>query len=252
MEKIVILLGDAGKFMVRGMVKGLEAQGFTTLVVYPDLEGLRTFENKTNYYIYYLEGDPPGEVLDYLNSETGAGLFHIFLVGSVEEMDKAREGLPDIKNIHRYERPINVKVLASEIDSIMSGDKGGSENAKKKILLVDDDGVMLRTIKGWLKDDHEVFIANSGSNALGFLENNRVDLILLDYMMPEMSGPDVYMKLHEKPETADIPVMFLTARSDKNSVMKVAELRPVKYLLKTMEPDELKAIIADFFAARLE
>jgi CheY-like chemotaxis protein len=75
-----------------------------------------------------------------------------------------------------------------------------------------------------------------------------VDLILLDYEMPVISGPQVFQMLREDPDTKDIPVMFLTVKSDKESVMKVLSLKPTNYLLKTRPPKELVATIDEFFA----
>ena len=121
---------------------------------------------------------------------------------------------------------------------------------KKKILVVDDDGTMLRTIKSWLSEKYQVFMVNSGMAAITFLAKNEVDLILLDYEMPVTTGPQVLKMLRSEPSTSDIPVMFLTVKSDKESVMQVIDLKPEKYLLKTMPPAELIANIDDFFEKR--
>ena len=65
--------------------------------------------------------------------------------------------------------------------------------------------------------------------------------------MPITTGPQVLEMLRSEPSTSDIPVMFLTVKSDKESVMKVVALKPEKYLLKTMPPAELIANIDEFF-----
>ena len=112
---------------------------------------------------------------------------------------------------------------------------------------MDDDGTMLRTIKGWLSEKYQVFMVNSGVSAITFLAKNQVDLILLDYEMPVTPGPKVLEMLRSESATSDIPVMFLTVKSDKESVMQVLSLKPEKYLLKTMPPAELVANIVEFF-----
>ena len=118
---------------------------------------------------------------------------------------------------------------------------------KKRILVVDDDGTMLRTIKSWLSDKYQVFMVNSGMAAITFLAKNEIDLILLDYEMPITTGPQVLEMLRSEENTAKIPVMFLTNKGDKESVMNVLGLKPEKYLLKTMSKSELLGQIDEFF-----
>lgn len=121
------------------------------------------------------------------------------------------------------------------------------EKQKRNILVVDDDSTMLRTLRLWLSDKYKVYMANSGASAIALLEKNKVDLILLDYEMPEADGPQVLRMLRENPATRETPVMFLTARTDKESILSVMELKPEKYLLKTMPPDDLMNNIDEFF-----
>lgn len=114
--------------------------------------------------------------------------------------------------------------------------------------MVDDDGTMLRTLKNWLSRKYNVYMANSGMSAITLLAKNKVDLILLDYEMPVVSGPQVLEMIKSEPSTANIPVMFLTGRSDKESVMTAVTLKPEKYLLKSMSSFELIQNIDHFFA----
>ncbi|MBO6215101.1 MAG: response regulator, partial [Lachnospiraceae bacterium] len=118
---------------------------------------------------------------------------------------------------------------------------------KKKILIVDDDGTMLRTMKSWLSEKYQVYMVNSGMAAITFLTKNQVDLILLDYEMPITSGPQVLEMLRTDPDMKSIPVMFLTIKADKHSVLTGLSLKPESYLLKTMPKKDLLKNIDDFF-----
>ena len=84
-------------------------------------------------------------------------------------------------------------------------------------------------------------------NAITFLATNKVDLIFLDYEMPVISGAKVLEMIRSEVSTQDIPVMFLTAKNDRESVMQVLSLKPEKYLLKTMAPEEWMQNIDEFF-----
>ena len=70
--------------------------------------------------------------------------------------------------------------------------------------------------------------------------------------MPITSGPQVLEMLRSKAATSHIPVMFLTGKGDKESVMKVLSLKPVGYLLKNIDRMELRENIARFFVSQIE
>ncbi len=117
---------------------------------------------------------------------------------------------------------------------------------RKHILVVDDDPELLIHIKEQLQEFFEVTIVGSGKNMFKFLEKFEVDLILLDYLMPEMDGPEVLMKLRKYPEYMDIPVVFLTGVSEKDKVVKtLVDLLPQGYVLKPSKRSDLIAKIID-------
>ena len=74
-----------------------------------------------------------------------------------------------------------------------------------------------------------------------------MDLILLDHEMPVTSGPQVLEMLRSDPETRSIPVIFLTGKSDRESVMAVVNLKPEGYFLKTIDKKELLSNLSKFF-----
>ena len=90
-------------------------------------------------------------------------------------------------------------------------------------------------------------MVGSGLQALKFLGKNKVDLILLDHEMPVTSGPKVLEMLRSDDETKDIPVMFLTGKSDKESVMEVVSLKPEGYFLKNITREELLEKLNEYF-----
>ena len=88
-----------------------------------------------------------------------------------------------------------------------------------KIMVVDDDPDQISTVRYVLEstnDKYEVIGANDGTQCLQLLKDKQIpDLILLDIMMPEMNGWEVYNRLKENFSWRDIPVIFLTARTDR-------------------------------------
>lgn len=110
---------------------------------------------------------------------------------------------------------------------------------RRSILVVDDDILMLNTIKQFLQDLYDVTVVPSGKLALKFLSKKEADLVLLDYMMPDMDGPAVLEQIRKNTPCSDVPVLFLTGVSDKELVMRGLEFRPSGYLLKPVTREEL-------------
>lgn len=146
------------------------------------------------------------------------------------------------------QHPINVKTVVEEVEACLN--RTGEREAKKQILVVDDSGAALRNIKSWLEDKYHVSLANSAAMAIKYLALNKPDLILLDYEMPICDGKQVLEMIRYEKDFAGIPVMFLTGKNDKESVMQVTALKPEGYLLKTMDPAVIVQKIDYFFAKR--
>lgn len=110
------------------------------------------------------------------------------------------------------------------------------------ILVVDDAPENLALISSLLKDKYRVKVANSGEKALRHIDGeNKPDLILLDIMMPGLSGYEVIGTLKSTPETRHIPVIFLTAMSAAEDEKKGLELGAADYILKPISPPILLA-----------
>ena len=170
-----------------------------------------------------------------IKSFTGA---KVFLLGSQSEIDAS-----GIKSAEGIAKPFNPAEVKAKLSSLSSG----NGTAQKTLLLVDDDAVMIRTLREGLSTSYKVLPANSGANALKILARTKPDLILLDYEMPEMNGPQVLEALRADSETANIPVMFLTAKSDSESIGKIEALKTQGHMMKTSPLREIKEAIQKFF-----
>lgn len=119
------------------------------------------------------------------------------------------------------------------------------EVKKSWVLIVDD----VRNNVEFISDivsglEHtEVKGLTSGREALDFVRENKPDLILLDISMPEMDGFEVCRRLKSDPETSGIPVIFLTARTQKDDIIKGFELGAVDYIAKPFHVAELQSRI---------
>jgi CheY-like chemotaxis protein len=114
----------------------------------------------------------------------------------------------------------------------------------KKIMLVDDERDQIFGIKTALEESYQgefnVISAESGAKCIELLENEtNPDIILLDIMMPEMSGWEVYDKIRDNPKWNSIPIVFLTARTDRIAE-NAGEFLGDDYIEKPIEVEELK------------
>ena len=112
----------------------------------------------------------------------------------------------------------------------------------KKIIVVDDEEDQLYTVKKTLEyadKDLDIVTINSGNNCLQYLKNNdKPDLILLDIMMPEMTGWELYDKIKENDNWRNIPIVFLTARTDETAE-KAGKFFGEDYIEKPFDAEDL-------------
>lgn len=114
---------------------------------------------------------------------------------------------------------------------------------KPLILLVDDHPKNLQLLGSFLEGAYKTAVAVNGAEALEFVKKKFPDLILLDITMPEMDGLEVCQHLKAFPETQDIPVIFLTARTKTDDVVKGFEVGAVDYITKPFQQKEIMARI---------
>lgn len=128
-------------------------------------------------------------------------------------------------------------------------EKAASKN-KRKILVVDDSNFMLTLMQDLLKNDYEVQTATSGLSAIRSIALNRPDLVLLDYEMPVCKGDQILEMIRADAEFSDIFVIFLTGRTDRQSIKQVLEFKPDGYLSKALETEDIKKEIDNFFTRK--
>jgi len=111
-----------------------------------------------------------------------------------------------------------------------------------KILIVDDNRTNIKVVANTLKQDHyDISFAEDGAQALNLLSEQLVDVILLDVMMPKIDGYEVCAQLKKQPRYQDIPIIFLTAKTDEASILKGFECGGQDYITKPFISSELRA-----------
>ena len=246
MDKLIIVTEIQG-YMTMSLKERFNKEGLETELVKASIKEIKDKSAGATAYLIYADENlttAKAAELTYLKDTALENNLLVFAVGDKEELEVIKSYIPEHQIKAQYLRPINAAELVTAVIESLEND---GKQAKKKILVVDDSGAMLRNVKGWLGDKYEVTLANSGTMAIKYLSLDRPDLILLDYEMPIVSGKTIFEMIRSEADFASIPVVFLTGQNDKQTIMEVLELKPDGYLLKSMEPAEIIKAVDDFF-----
>lgn len=111
---------------------------------------------------------------------------------------------------------------------------------KRKVLVVDDNPDSVTIMRGILENrGYEVVAANTGSEALDLLRREAVDVVLLDVMMPEMSGMEVLQRIKENADTGSLPVILVTAKTHDEDLLSGYQYGADYYITKPFTAKQL-------------
>ncbi|WP_343733123.1 response regulator [Duganella sp.] len=119
-----------------------------------------------------------------------------------------------------------------------------SNTNRPTVLIVDDTPDNITLLSTLLKDKYNTKVATSGATALQIVASSKVDLILLDIMMPDVDGIETCRRLKADPASAAIPVVFLTAKSQQEDEALGRSVGAADFLRKPVNPDQLFTRVA--------
>lgn len=137
----------------------------------------------------------------------------------------------------------SINVSETELNRELNYISGASRNGKKQIMIVDDSPLAVRATKAIIGTKYDIVVATSGKQALQIMKNERPDLILLDYEMPDCDGKMTLELIREDDMLCDIPVIFVTGVADKAHIAAVLGMNPAGYFLKPLEKDKVMSAI---------
>ena len=238
--KDIYVIGDSSRMVVHSFLEDLKSAGLSVHTMPANVAYIQEFPKTPIQVVVCFDDDMTEEVMKYLRKAAREFGWSLYLIGKITGLSlNEKNEIEAIPGVHFPYWPVPVEKLLEEI-----------KRNRKHILVVDDDIMMLRSLRSWLGEAFDVHPAPSGAAALEFLQHNTVDLVLLDYEMPNMNGKEVLEHIRSSVSTKSLPVMFLTAKDDRTTVMNVMDLRPKGYILKTSTPDEIKHTVFAFFASQ--
>ena len=249
-EKTVVIFSFHYSVIVRGLEKNLENRQFHVLGVATDVDGAMKYAGKTDLFIMYLSENTKENKDQYTALQE---ILHVIaerhqtmiVIGEKMYHEALSNEIPELKNYVWLDRPLDLEVLKMEMEKAVTSKT--DYNLKKKILIVDDDPVYAKMVREWLSDRYQVSMVTAGMQAITFLAKNKIDLILLDYEMPIVDGPQVFEMLRSEPTTKTIPIIFLTGVGTREGVTRVMALKPDGYILKSASRDDIREKLKSFF-----
>ena len=245
--KDIIFIHNEPNFAISAIKKNLEEDGYRVHEVPEIIAEIETVRDRANIILYHLSGisSQAVKVQEYLKLVVENEHKSLAIIGDSISLPEVR-GVIGKKNIAlEYRRPLDVRQLVSDMNEHVEAHMRISE--QKLVLLVDDDPAFLKLVKDWLRPTYRVDMVTSGSEALKYLERVIPHLILMDYVMPQMSGPEVMDRIRSHHALARIPIIFLTGKDDRDSVMKVLDMKPDGYILKNTGREKFIETIDRFF-----
>lgn len=118
---------------------------------------------------------------------------------------------------------------------------------KRKIMLVDDSAMLLRSMKSMLEKHYDICLAKSGEQALKLIPKEKPDLILLDYEMDGLDGKSTFEIMRADEDMKWIPVVFLTSVADRKTIYSVLQTKPDGYILKPPDEEKIFDTIEEIF-----
>ncbi len=242
----ILIYSDSRSYLTISLENHLMELGYDIINVGTKVNEIDEVKDKIEAIVIYADSEllKKMEALVFLRDRALENDTPFFIIGDMNELDSIRGVVPNHLIQKEFQRPVNVKDVGSKVDEYIQ--YYASQN-KKKVLVVDDSGAMLRSVKGWLEPKYQVILANSGAMAIKYLSTNRPDLVLLDYEMPVINGKQVLEMIRSEAEFSTIPVIFLTGKNDKESIQQVLGLKPEGYILKSTKPEQIVEMIDEFF-----
>lgn len=154
-------------------------------------------------------------------------------------MDRSLTGIPTYSRSTK--QLLDKKLFLDKQDMSVYYGNGGTMMGKKKILLADDEQNITEILKAYLeKEDYEVFIADNGQQALDIFSAMVPDLLVLDLMMPVLTGEQVCRQIRRH---SRVPIIMLTAKGSEEDLVKGIEMGADDYIVKPFRPREVIAKI---------
>ncbi len=247
MRKDIVFVTTTKSLIVNALIKALEWGKIDSVIIEPKTVELLEIKDIPSTWLLFVDNDLDryfefiNEISDYAK-EKGITMY---VIGTKDDINAFKYNADQDVIRGYFEKPFKSDTIVDKLSEEL-----GIVNAstgRKKILIIDDDEVFLRAMQNLLSGLYRVSIANSGATGMQMAASENVDLVLLDYEMPGLDGPQVLNMMRANVDMRHIPVMFLTSKNDKDSFFKIMTMHPEAYILKSSPKEEILDMLKDYF-----
>lgn len=238
--------------VTKGIEKNLTDNGFNVISVPDSPDAIINHRFEADIILYYpeiCEDSHIGLTMNLLGEVCQDDSKLLCLTGDANDIEIAMDSKSSYRVSRCYPRPVKIEEFID--DMCYFSDLLSEYHRMKTIYVVDDDPDYRAIIDRWLTPHYNVSNFSGAGDMLSGLSTVTPDLILLDYEMPEMDGYELMKTLRSDPETANIPIIFLTGKNDRDHVFSILHYKPDGYMLKTSSKDALLDSIDRFFSETL-
>lgn len=247
MEYKLLVISNEKSYFTDSMITALSEANIRCTCIECDIKAIEASKDQADMVLLYVNDAVVDltRALVFLKDVCADDAKSLYLAGYQEQVDKVFSVIPRDLVKGSFMRPFENKAIVTEI--LTEAEEVQKRMSAKKILVVDDDVTFLKMVKRWLMNKYQVTVVKSGTQAIKYLAGHRPDLILMDYEMPITNGTQVLEMIRSEPDSEDIPIIFLTGKADKETVMQVMNLKPQGYLLKSMSQRDIVDSIDRYF-----
>lgn len=254
----VLIISQGSAFLTSTLENNLTKEGIKVFSCEPDINEIdRNIEGSEIVLLFagdYIKDE--ASLISYTVSKCAEEFIHFCVAGYPNELGEI-EKMVDISLISaEFPRPFDMKDFVSKIRAIALGETAVGEvlnrpeSSKHHILICDDDEMFLKMIKDWFTAKYRVTAVSKGLTAVTAAIKEHPELILLDFDMPEISGAQVMQIIRSEKSAANIPIVFLTGHSDRESVSNIMYLMPDGYMLKHQPKENIVSAVDRFFETK--
>ena len=250
MEYKLLVVSNEKSYITDSITAAIDESGVSCIRVDSEIKEIEKNKDEADMVFLYVNEVVADntQILVFIKDVCADDAKTLFLAGYSEDIEKVYRVIPKDMVREAFIRPFENKYIVKVISN--EAEEARKRRSAKRILVVDDDITFLKMVKKWLMDKYQVTIVKSGMQAIKYITGHRPDLILMDYDMPITDGTKVLEMLRSEPDSAEIPVIFLTGKADKETVLKVMSLKPQGYLLKSMKQVDIVSAIDHYFETK--
>ncbi|MBQ8947764.1 MAG: response regulator [Lachnospiraceae bacterium] len=247
-EEICFITSRDHGFLISKLRNLFEAAEIEVCVCSDDVAEIKKNRQEIDIFIYYSDAGyaRADSTMAYLSGLCFDEHKSLCLIGEESFLSKALASDSYGSVRYWYTHPVDSNQVVQDIKDLFL--VHAELDRRKQLMIVDGDDDFLAIMNNWLGPSYDIVGVNTGKDALEHIKENRCDLILLDYEMPDLNGYQIMDRVRKNPLTSDIPLIFLTGINDREGVMNIIRHRPDGYLLKTTRKTELLDILDRFFA----